>query len=182
MGTRQEVVFRKWFFSAFALTAAAGVFAGFIAICVAAPQPGDYAGALIMLAFWYWFWLLGWESAVRVTPSGVIVDNLVFREVIPWRDFAGFDAPGGLRIRMVNGDSVGSIMYGGSVLGAILGYRWTRRQAQLMNDAAGLLSALQADSPADEAVERRSRIHVNPWPPLVTLAVFEVVALLANVL
>ena len=48
----------------------------------------DFVGAVIISAFIYFFWLIGWQSSVRVVDAGVIVDNLFIRHFIPWGDLS----------------------------------------------------------------------------------------------
>ncbi len=69
-------------------------------------------------------------------------------------------------------------MYGGSIIGRILGYKYTR------GVAARMRAVRQAMLPEDgaevrEVPEYNSRFYVTPWPPVAILAVTELVAVLA---
>jgi hypothetical protein len=168
--------FRKW-----ALSAYAGVgFATAVGIVFAAVlkhASGLFYGAPFIALFAYGFWLLGWHSAVRVDRDGVIVDNLLVQHVIPWGELSEIGVGNGLFFRLRDGRMVGSIMYGGSVMGALLGYRYTRKVAARMRAARDELLAGTAELPPSDGYVQR--IGFSPWPPLVIVALMEAIASLS---
>lgn len=91
-----------------------------------------YAGAIGLSAFGYLFWLVGWHSAVRLSNSGVTIDNLLARHTIPWNALEEITAEYGLIFRLTDGKRLTSIMYGGSIIGNILKYRYTKRVATMI--------------------------------------------------
>jgi hypothetical protein len=176
----REKVFRGRFISVIGVLAAAGTAAAFF-IPVSSDPSSGYAFAVAPFPeFIYFFWLLGWHSAVRIRASGVMVDNLLFRHVIPWGDLADITVGYGLVFRLKDGRKVGSLMFGGSLGGQLLGYPWTRRVAVRMRKAAEELS-LQGDEREQQGTYR-CRFYVSPWPPLAILVTLEVIAALGNFL
>jgi hypothetical protein len=103
-------------------------------------------GTIGFAAFVYFFWLLGWHSAVRLGRRGMVVDNLLVRHMIPWDSLEFIGVGSGLIIRLRDGTTVGSLMYGGSLLGQLLGYRYTRKVAAKMNAAREELQAAMRSS------------------------------------
>lgn len=136
-----------------------------------------FAGAIGFSLFAYLFWLLGWHSKVRMDHQGVVVDNLLVRHVIPWGELSGIAVGNGLVFRLRDGRNIGSITYGGSVMGALLGYRYTRNVAARMRAARDELLAGSAELPASAGYHQR--IGFSPWPPLLILIVMEAIASLS---
>ena len=137
---------------------------------------GTFEGAIIMAIGAYVLWLLA-TSAVRIGKDGVIVDNFLLRHIIPWPHLIDIEVDDGLVIRVSDGPNIGSIMYGGSVLGALGGYRLTERACARMN--AKRKEILSSGIPPEGNGPYRRVIHLSPWPPLIILAVFEGIASLA---
>jgi hypothetical protein len=165
------VIFRKPVLVAVA-SCGIGLMVGGTSLLVLENAKGAFGGAVISSAFVYAFWLLGWQSAVRFTPSGVIVDNLLIRHIIPWVILADIGVKHGLVFNLRGGRSVASVMYGGSVIGGLLGYRYTRSVAARMRDKRDELINRQA---SDVSSEYRRLIHFSPWPPLVILLSLEAI-------
>jgi hypothetical protein len=114
---------------------------------------------------------------VRLGRDGVIVDNLLVRHVIPWGELVEIYVGNGLVFRLRDGQRIGSMVYGGSVLGAVLGYRYTRRVAARMNAARQeILAGSAAASP--ESGYRRM-LGFSPWPPLIILVIMEAITSLS---
>ena len=109
--------------------------------------------------------------------GGVIVDNLLIRHMIPWEELSEIKVGYGLVFLLRDGRKVGSIMYGGSVAGEVLGYRYTSRVADRMRAARQELLAGSAKPPASG--EYAQRIGFSPWPPLALLAPLEALAALS---
>lgn len=174
----RERAFRKGYLSAVFLAAAAAFAAVFAIAAISHPNGSDPLGAAIISVFVYALWLLSWQSAVRMGPSGVVVDNLLMRHVIPWADLADIQVGAGLEFRLREGRTVRPLIFGGSLIGQVLGYRYTRRVAERMRATWAVLSALETDAPPDSG-GYRCHVHVNPWSPLAILACLEAVAVLA---
>src|ERR1035438_1129106 len=154
--------FRRWNVSAFASVgiAIAGVS---MAIMVIHGVNDLLAGAIGFSLFVYFFWLLGWHSAVRIDRDGVAVDNLLIRHVIPCGEFSEIGVGNGLFFRLRDGRQIGSIMYGGSVIGALLRYRYTRQVAARMRAARDELLAGASELPPSDGYIQR--ISFSPRPP-----------------
>jgi hypothetical protein len=172
--TGQVRIFRK---AALLLVAAGGAGLTIVILLILDFKPvrGTFGGAVVFAAFLYLFWLLGWHSKVRMDSAGVVVDNLLVRHVIPWAALAEIDVDYGLDFRLRDGRKVGSIMYGGSVAGSLLGYKYTRSVATQMREAQKELCGTA--EPAGGSYARRSGF--SPWPPLACVAIMEAVASLS---
>jgi hypothetical protein len=171
------MTFRKPALSVFASAGIAVAVTGMAAM-VANGVQDLFAAAIVVSLFAYLFWLVGWHSAVRLGRDGVIVDNLLMRHVIPWGELAEIGMGNGLVFRLRDGQRVGSVMYGGSVIGAILGYRYTRKVADRMNAARDGIRASSAEHEAQEAGYRRVA-GFSVWPPMVIVATTEAIAALS---
>jgi hypothetical protein len=83
----------------------------------------------------------------------------------------------GLTFGLWNGGEVGSVMFGGSVMGAVIGYKYTEKIAERMRQYRNQILADGPELPAFGGY--RSRFHL-PWTPLLAiLAIFEVIATIA---
>lgn len=173
----KEITFRKMVMTVPAVFAGAGMYTALVVGAFSNPMGSDFIGAVIISAFIYFFWLIGWHSAVRLDAVGVRVDNFIVRHLIPWEELADIAVGSGLEFRLRNGGKVRSLMYGGSLIGMILGYKYTRRVAARMRTATAEMAA--AAPKAREPLAYQSRYYVSPWPPLAILAATEVVAVLA---
>jgi hypothetical protein len=174
IGDTDEMTFRKPALSVFA-SAGIAVAVTVIAAMVANDVQDLFAGAIVVSLFAYLFWLVGWHSAVRLGRDGVIVDNLLVRHVIPWDELAEIGVGNGLVSRLRDGQRVGSVMFGGSVIGAILGYRYTRSVAARMKAARDDIRGRYSGQCVPGAGYRRVA-GFSAWPPLVILAVMEAIA------
>lgn len=90
------------------------------------------------------FWTLGWHSAIRYTATHVSVTNALFTTTVAWADVKEVDIDDGLTIHLRDGKELGSIQFGGSLIGALTGYP-THRRARRMLQAA-LKQAPQQDT------------------------------------
>ncbi len=171
-----ELVFRKPLFYVMAAIAPAGCFAALVVAAVSKPNGGNFFGAVVLSAFAYFFWVIGWQSSVRVVNAGVVVDNLFIRHSIPWRDLAEVKGGNGLLIVTCSGARIGSLMYGGSIIGVFTGNRQSRAVASKIKSAQE--RAVSAGEPNDDDGnhEYRSSINFKAWPFVMSLAVTELVA------
>ncbi len=176
-GDTDAMTFRKAALSVFA-SAGIAVAVAVMAAMVANDVQDLFAGAIVVSLFAYLFWLVGWHSAVRLSRNGVSVDNLLLRHVIPWDELAEIGVGNGLVFRLRDGTRIGSVMYGGSVIGAILGYRYTRKVAARMNATRDAIRASAAEDPVAAPGYRRAA-GFSVWPPLAILAVMEAIASLS---
>lgn len=167
---------RKLVLSAYA-SAGMAIGPGSMVVIVTKEQRDLFTGAAGFSVFVYFFWLLGWHSKVRVDRAGVVVDNLLVRHVIPWGELSEIGVGYGLFFRLRDGGQIGSIMYGGSVAGTLLRYRYTRKVAGRMRAAREELLAGMAELPPSDGYVQR--IGFSPWPPLVILALMEAIASLS---
>ncbi len=174
----KEFTFRKPVLCVPASMAIAGIFIAWVVATFSAPRVSDLSGALIFSTFMYFFWLVGWHSAVRIDGTGVRVDNFLVRHYIPWGELADIAVGSGLEFRLRDGGKVFSLMYGGSIIGHVLGYKYTRRVVARMCAAQQeMLSNVHDET--REPLAYNSRYYVAPWPPVVILAATELIAVLA---
>ena len=172
------VTFRKPWFTAIAVVGVVGSSGAFAAISLAHPNGSDLFGAVILSLFAWFFWLVGWHSAVRMDAAGVVVNNLFVRHTSPWSALEAIQASGGLRFLLRDGTSVGCLMYGGSLAGQLSGYPYTRGVAERMRRTQAELSPRAPQALPGPTGSRDVR-HVSPWPPLVILGSLELIAVLA---
>jgi hypothetical protein len=169
------IVFRKPAIQAYCWLGMAAVTSMFVvAAFLPRPGAGTLAAAFVFAAGAYVLWLIGAHSAVRFTSSAVIVDNLLIRHVLPWSELSDITVDYGLEFRPNNKRRIRSIMYGGSVIGVILGYRSIRGVAVRMNSARRDFEN-RTDPTAASATYKRA-VSFSPWPPLAILAVMEIIA------
>lgn len=162
---RRRAVFRNRFF--------AGLAGVFIVVIVSIgvtvlPRPGEhgaFVGGAVPSGVAWLLWVLGWWTKVAVSPDGVVIDNVIVRHVISAAQFDRFVLDYGTWVRAKDGRRFYLFGYGGSLLGAITGYRSQRRVLARMETAAAMI-ANNADPYA------RYRICVKiPWWPLPALLI-----------
>jgi hypothetical protein len=175
---RKAVAYRKPWFAAIGILGVAGPVGAFAVICLTHPNGSDPFGAVIMSAFAWFFWLIGWHSAVRMDTVGVVVDNLLVRNTIPWPALENIQVSSGLTFRLRDGTSVGCLMYGGSLAGQLTRYPYLRQVAARMRSTQTELSVAVTDTPSNLTASL-GRWHVSPWPPLLILATSELIAVIA---
>jgi hypothetical protein len=176
-GEGRPVVFRNWPFwlFAWAVVAFMAFLLGLAAVSIGGG--GTFGVAVIFAVIAYVAWLIGCHSAVRMDGSGMIVDDVLTRHVIPWGELLRIDVRGGLVFEVRGGPYIHMTMCGGSLMGVVTGYRLQRKTATRMNAAR---ERFQASEPAPQPPAHYARtIGFSPWPPLVILAAMEAVAVLA---
>jgi hypothetical protein len=135
---------------------------------------GTFGAAIAIAVAAYAIWVIGCHSAVRMDGSGMIVDDVLTRHVIPWSELRTIDVRGGLVFEVRGGPYIHMAMYGDSLIAAVTGYRRQRKTAARMNMAR---ERLQASHPAQQPPAHYARtIRFSPWPPLVILAAVEAIA------
>jgi hypothetical protein len=140
---------------------------------LASPGVGNAVGGVVVASLLWVLWLLGWWSKVMIGPYGVTVDNVILRRVIPWEQLRDIRAEGGLTFELTDGTGVGTLSYGGSLAGAINGWRGMRRVREQMLAAR---SVPAADAPPHHH-ERRNRVKIAWWPLAVYLVPLEAIAI-----
>ncbi len=110
---------------------------------------------------------------MRLDGSGVIVEDVLTRYVIPWAKLRQIEVAGGMVFEVWGGPYIRPMMYGGSLYGAVTGYRRQRNVAARMNAAR---ERLQAGELTPQSSARYAEMSaLSPWPPLVILAVMEAI-------
>jgi hypothetical protein len=149
----------------------------------AAIQSGNkdaFVLAVFIAAVNYVIWLTGSHPAVRAGTEGVTVDNLLVRHVIPWAQLTEITARNGLKFRLSDGRWIGSVAFGGSLTGAMLGDHSSARVAERVHETRAGFARAQAEprgsgSPQAHGDYRRV-LCLSPWPPLLIITGMEAVA------
>jgi hypothetical protein len=135
---------------------------------------GTFAIAVVIGLAAYAVWLIGCCSAVRMNSSGIILEDVLTRHVIPWGDLQGIEVRGGLVFEVRGIPPIRMLMFGGSLYGVVSGYRQQRKVAGRMNAAR---QRFQTSGRVTHPPGRYTRkIVFSPWPPLVIVAAMEAVA------
>ena len=137
----RPVVFRNWPFFVFAWACLALITYLFGLAAVDIGGGGTFGVAVFFAAVSYIVWVLGCHSAVRMDGSGVIVDDVLTRHVIPWAELRRIEVVGGLVIEVRGGPYIRTMMFGGSLYGVVTRYRAQRKVAARMNVARERLEA-----------------------------------------
>ena len=178
---KSEFVFRKPLLCGIATIVIAGCFAFFVVAAVSTPNGSEFFGAIVLSAFIYFFYLLGWQTCVRVAAAGVVVDNLCYRNFIPWHELSRVESRSGLLIVTRGGQRIGSLAYGGSIIGLFTGNRQARAVAEKIATAEE--KAVGAGGPKDGYGNQAysSGVNFRALPIVIPLAAMELVAGLSYV-
>ncbi len=131
-GVRTEVV-RRLSFTWFPMAAAVVFYA--IAMALAAFEQDEFAPAMVVAAFTLFFWLMGWNSAIRFTTTHLSLTNVLVTSKVAWKDVAGVTVDDGLSIQLRDGRTLGSIAFGGSLIGAFTKYPTHQRARRILSEA-----------------------------------------------
>jgi hypothetical protein len=168
------IVFRNWPYVAFGwggLAFSALIF-GLAAASIGGG--GTFIGAAAVAVGGYVIWLVGCHSAVRMDRSGLTLDDVLTRHMIPWQELRGIEVVGGLVFEVWGGPYIRMVMYGGSLWGVVTGYRQQRNVAARMNSAR---ERFQTSEPSPEPQAHYAKSSsFSPWPPLLILAAMEAIA------
>ncbi len=128
----------------------------------------DFVLVAGMGAVFSWFVIMMvLTSNIRVSDKGVTVTNLFVRHRVPWNVISSIRLDDGLAIHLTDGRKVGSIQFGGSLGGALLGYRSQRKYVERFN------GALAEPSRIVSAVgEYQMQVRVPAGPLIMAFAVF----------
>lgn len=167
MDGEDEITLRRPLFSCFVLTLAAGFWLAFCIMLVVG-RDDVWVGMLIFSPACAFFWALGWGNAVRYTPTHLSITNGLVTSRVAWTDVQRVSGEDGLTIHLADSRVMGSIQYGGSVLGEITGYPTYR-------SAVEALTAAHLEATGGRRVPP-GYVHVEEhwwWrPPLLATALF----------
>jgi len=171
---RHPIVFRNWLYIAFGWAALALIALIFGLAAASIGGGASFVAAALVAFCGYLIWLIGCHSAVRMNRSGLILDNVLTRHVIPWQELRGIEVVGGLVFEVWGGPYIRMVMYGGSLWGVMTRYRQQRNVAARMNAAR---ERLQASRPSlDPSAHYTKASTFSLWPPLLIFAAMEVIA------
>ncbi|MFJ9177111.1 hypothetical protein [Streptomyces sp. NPDC102360] len=125
---------RRPLFTWFPVTAGGVFYASAVGVAALMPQAGC-APPLLVTAMALFFWALGWNSTVRITPTHVSITNVVVTTTVAWRDVEQVTMDDGIGIHLRDGHEIGSIAFGGSLIGVFTRYPSHRRAYRLLQDA-----------------------------------------------
>ncbi|WP_159039566.1 MULTISPECIES: hypothetical protein [unclassified Streptomyces] len=146
-------VFRRpayWWFSVLAGVAFYG-----IALVVASPSVGEPTPAFVISGVVVFLWALGWDSSFRCTDSHVSSVNLLVTTTVPWADVQKVTLDGALAITLKDGEELGSVAFGGSLLGEMTGYRTHRRAFEELRRTHRKARAARRGDPYRGTVRRK---------------------------
>ncbi|MEU6502521.1 hypothetical protein ABZ895_23525 [Streptomyces californicus] len=152
-GAGKVRVFRRpayWWFSVLAGVAFYG-----IALVVASPSVGEPAPAFVISGVVVFLWALGWDSSFRCTDSHVSSVNLLVTTTVPWADVQKVTLDGALAITLKDGEELGSVAFGGSLLGEMTGYRTHRRAFEELRSTHRKARASRRGDPYRGTVRRK---------------------------
>ncbi|NML53920.1 hypothetical protein HHL19_32135 [Streptomyces sp. R302] len=140
-----------------------------IAMALAAFEQDEFAPSLVVAAFTLFFWLMGWNSAIRFTATRLSLTNVLVTSTVAWKDVAGVTADDGLSIRLRDGRILRSIAFGGSLIGAFTKYPTHQRARRILSEA-------HRDALRDGSGAGPVRLHASlDWRrPLVAAAVLSI--------
>jgi hypothetical protein len=171
-------VFRKNYLTVFATLGATTLWFAFAIVARAQPS-GVYGGAVIFGLMVYGLWLVGWHSAIRIDDENMVIDNVFIRHRIPLSQVSDVDVGTGLFVKASDGFSVGSIMFGGSVIGNILGYRYTRAICAQINEEIARRYP-DANMRKQSASGREKTIYIPYVALLLIIGMTEVIAAVSS--
>ncbi|GAA1275361.1 hypothetical protein [Streptomyces aureus] len=130
----QANVVRRQLFTWFSMTAGVGFYACAVGVASFLPDAG-YAPPLVIAASTLFFWLLGWHSAIRFTATYVSITNILVTSTVAWQDVAQVTVSDGLCIQLRDGREIGSIAFGGSLIGGFSGYPTYQKACKALRNA-----------------------------------------------
>ena len=161
-----EIALRRPMFSWFPLAFAAGFWGGFTVML--ATQDEAWVAMPLFALLCAFLWALGWGNALRYSATHVSVTNGIVTSRVAWTDVQRVSGEGGLSIHLADARVLGSVQYGGSLLGEITGYR-------SYQSAVEALAAAHLHATGGHRVPP-GHVHVEEtwwWrPPLLATALF----------
>ncbi|MFI6940383.1 hypothetical protein ACIBI4_14015 [Streptomyces sp. NPDC050418] len=116
-----EAVVRRPFFTWLSTAMGVGFYACAMWVAVFMREDG-YMPPLTVAGSVVFFWVMGWHSAIRFTDAHLTVTNIVVTSTVAWPAVAEITADDGLCIRLRDDRELGSIAFGGSLIGGLRGY------------------------------------------------------------
>lgn len=114
-----------WLFSAFSF------FPGILMLAEASSPWQMFFGSGILACVLVFLWLIGWHSRVRVDEQSVTIVNGFSYSRIPWCHVESVEQNGCFMVRLSSGEEIGSVQYGGSLIGELTGYLTHRRLVRI---------------------------------------------------
>uniref|UniRef100_UPI000A9022CA hypothetical protein n=1 Tax=Microtetraspora fusca TaxID=1997 RepID=UPI000A9022CA len=111
--------------------------------------------------------MIAWTSNIGVSDRGITATNLLVRHRVPWNVISSIRLDDGMVIHLTDGRKVGSIQFGGSLGGALLGYRSQRKYVERLNEALA-----ESRKAASAVGEYRMRVRIPAGPLIMAFAVF----------
>lgn len=94
-----------------------------------------YVGGLVGAFICWLIWSLGISGKVVFSDAGVRVDNFLISHRVSWKDFGSFELDSGIWLTKRDGSRIWLIGYGGSLIGALTGYRAMRKSLVTLQEA-----------------------------------------------
>lgn len=129
---------------------------------------------VIFSGFQVFFWSIAWRSSIRVGRGGLKVRNMFYVTEVPWAMVREIALDNGLEIVLKDDSVIGSIHFGGSVIGAITGFPTYRSSVQKLQRAHRSHLESNPASSGGELGECSGRLVL----PVVDFAVFYVLLVL----
>jgi hypothetical protein len=174
-----KTVFRPWGLTGFAI-AASLIVAPIAASALYRVHNGNMIGAAVSAVVLWLLWQLGWWSKVVISQHGITVDSMFLRRKISWSQLSDIGADGGLRFQLKDGTEFGTISYGSSLIGNLTRYRGLRHARDKMVEACNSYRAVHGSSEWSHHHDRRQRVVFSWWVLLTYAALFESIAITAN--
>jgi hypothetical protein len=126
-------------------------------------------GVIIALMHWYAS-MFGWGGRPIATPRVLLVRNVFVEHRMPWGCIKGVGLDRGLAISVIDENGaerrVGSLLFGGSVIGDLTGYATFRRVVAWIEERK---ESFRAEGAPDDSYVRSVRI---PWISVVVILIY----------
>lgn len=97
---------------------------------------GEFVGGGVLAVVGWVIWTIGISSKVTVSSDGIRVDNFFVSHIVSWKDFNSFVLDSGIFLEKHDGSRVWLIGFGGSLFGALTGYRLMQKRFEILTEAA----------------------------------------------
>jgi hypothetical protein len=134
-GHVKEIAVRRASFAFFPLAAMILTWAGFSVLFLTVHAEGAATGVGVGAGLMTIFWIFGWHDAIRYTEDYVSVTNLIFTTKASWTDVVEVAPTGELSVLLWNRERLGSIQFGGSLIGAFTKYPSHRNARETLRRA-----------------------------------------------
>jgi hypothetical protein len=96
---------------------------------------GVYVGGIAVAIVCWLIWRIGISSKVIISNDGIRVDNFFVSHIVSWKDFDSFVLDSGIWLTKRDESRVFLIGFGGSLYGALTGYKSFRRKLVILQAA-----------------------------------------------